>query len=352
MTAKAFSSLLFYGVPTLLAGIAIVAAGTWAAVAQPPSPSGGPSPADTESPLGRRAASQYKVMASPLSLTEVKPPVSPYEAEQFRLTQRAYILSPMVLNAALAQPGVAALSVFRNSTDKVGWLKEHLLVTFPGDGDIMEIAVADAKAPKEDLVALANAVSKAYYDEVVFSEQSQRTLPLQILKTSLQRLSSQVRDKMETLHQLETDCGIDAVGAAKRQWLMDEAWLLRQRMEELQTHRFDEKLSRLQTDEARPENSSAKGSDEKRAAIDDLFAAEEKRLKARLDETLGSSAAYVPAPNADLDLRRQEIELLKETENWLARRIQLLQIETQGPNRVNAIGRKGDESGIAEFYEK
>jgi hypothetical protein len=346
MTAKAFSSPLSLGIPALLAGIAIVAAGASAALAQPPSP------AEIESPVGRRAAAQYKVSATPLSLTEVATPIRRHEAERFRQTQRAYIKSPWILNAALAQPGVAALSVFGNSTDKTGWLKEHLLVTFPGDGEIMEITVADAKAPKEDLVALANAVSKAYYDEVVFREQGERTLPLQILKASLQRLSSQIRDKMETLHQLETDHGVNADGTAKRQWLMDEARLLRQRIEELQTQRFDEKLSRLQTDEARTESSSAKDTDEKRAAIDDLFAAEEKRLKARLDETLGSAAAYVPAPNTDLELRRQEIEWLKETEKWLTRRIQLLQIETQGPNRINAIGQKGDEVAAVEFYEK
>ena len=346
MIANACHAASQFGFRTLTALIAMVAAGASIAVAQPPSL------ADDEKPLGRRAAVQYKVSSSPLSLTEVKPPVSPYEAERFRLTQRSYVLSPMVLHAALAQPGVASLSVFRNSTDKVDWLKEHLLVTFPGDGDIMEIAVADAKAPEEDLVALANAVSKAYFDEVVFSEQSQRTLPLQILQVSSRRLSESLQRKSDTLRQLEVDHGFDAASTAKRQWLTDEAWLLRQRVEELRAQHFDEKLRRLQADPVRQEGSSDKAAEERDAAIDELFATEAKRLKAQLDETLASSAANAPASSTDLDLRRQEIACLRETETWLTRRIQLLQIEIQGPNRVNPIGSKGGGSATVEFYDK
>ncbi len=346
MTARAFSSLLFYAVPTLLAGISFAAAGTSAAFGQSPSPSA------IDFPAGRRAAAQYKVSATPLSLTEVTP-ASRHESERFRKTQRAYVESPLVLNAALAQPGVAALSVFRNSTDKVGWLKERLLVTFPGDGDIMEITVADDKAPKEDLVALANAVSKAYYDEVVFYEQSQRTMPLQILQSSLRRLSGSVRDKAETLHQLEVDQGYDAASSAKQQWLTDEARLLRKRIEDLQTQHFEEKLRRLRTDaDAQEDDASAKEAEAKSTAIDELFAAEEKRLKDRLAETLASPAANAPAPSTDLELRREELEWLKETEKSLTHRIQLLQIEIQAPNRVSAIGQKGDEVAAVQFYEK
>lgn len=345
MTSKAFSSLLFYGVPTLLVGMAFAAAGTWAAIAQPPALD------DTESPVGRRAAAQYKLSVTPLNLTEVAPPVSRHEAERFRQTQRAYIESPLILNAALAQPGVAALSVFRNSTDKDDWLKEHLLVTFPGDGDIMEIAVADAKAPKEDLVALANAISKAYFDEVIFREQGERTLPLQILRMSLQSLSSQVRDKIETLRQLEKDHGFDAVGTARRQWLTDEAWLLRQRIEELQAQHFDEKLRRLRTNPDSQEDASAKEAKSESAAIDELFVDEEERLKAQLDEVQATATCAALISSTDLDLRREEIELLREMGKDVARRVQLLQIESQAPNRVNAIGSKGSGGAVIEFYD-
>jgi hypothetical protein len=283
---------------------------------------------------------------------EVGPPISRHEAERLRQTQRAYIESPLVLNAALAQPGVASLSAFRNSTDKVGWLKEHLLVTFPGDGDIMEIAVADAKAPKEDLLTLANAVSKAYYDEIVFREQGERMLPLQILRASLERLSRAVREKSETLYQLERDTGLDAAGIARRQWSMDEAWLLRQRMEELQAQHFDEKLRRLRTDPGSQEGASAKEAKSELAAIDELFADEKKRLTAQFDEVQAAATAEASVSSTDLDLRREEIELLQETEKDIARRVQLLQIETKGPSRINAIGSKGNASATAEFYDK
>ncbi len=346
MPGKIPTSPSVFGVQILTGVIAVATFGATTAVAQPPSA------AETDGSRGRRAAAQYKVSATPLILTEAAPPVSRHEAERFRQTQRAYIKSPFVLHAALAQPDVASLSVFRDSTDKIGWLREHLSVTFPGDGDVMEIAVVDAKAPKEDLLMLANAVSRAYYGEVVFREQSERVLPLQILKDSLERLSRQVRDKSETLYQLERDAGLDAAAIARRQWSTDEAWLLRQRMEELQTLRFDEKLRRLLSVDERQEGSSADVAEEKWAAIDELFADEEKRLKAQLNEALATSATKAPSPNTDLDLRRQELESLKQTEKSLAHRIQLLQIEAKSPNRIQAIGSKGSASATAEFYNK
>lgn len=346
MIAKTFCSPPLFGLPTVLAVVALANAGGSAASAQEPSLTA------TEEPLGRRAAALYRISTTPLNLIEDKPPVSPQESERFRQTQRAFISSPFVLVAALAQPDVASLSVFRDSTDKIDWLQRRLRVTFPGGGDVMEIAVADTKAPKEDLLTLANAVSKAYFDEVVFREQGERTLPLQILQSSFRRLSGSLRDKSETLRQLEIDHGFDAASLAKRQWSTDEAWLLRQRIEELRTQRFDEKLRRLQTDQGRHDEASVKVAEEKWAAIDAHFTDEEKRLKARLDETLAAAAADASVSNTDLDLRRQEIEELQETTKLLSRRIQWLQIEMQAPNRVAAIGSMGSEGARADFYNQ
>jgi hypothetical protein len=334
------------GVPTLLAGIALAVVGASA------SPAEESSPVKNEGARGRRAAAWYRISTTPLPLIEEQT-ANRFELEQFSRTQKAMINSPLVLSAALAQQGVASLPALRNASDKLVWLDEHVQVTFPEDGDVMEIAVADAKASEEDLLGLANAVSKAYYDEVVFRDQSERALPLQILRSSSRRLAESLHSKAEILDQLKRDQGLDTAGVAKRRMATDEAWLIRQRIEQLQSQHFNAKLNlRLadsQTaDDSAADESAAKAAELKEATIDELFSKEEKRLKTRLDEAL--SAAAPPSDSVDLELRSQEIELLTETAKTIDSKVQSLQIEMQKPSRVTPISTRGAEWASATFY--
>jgi hypothetical protein len=321
-----------------LAAIVLATLGASAATAQPTSSN------DNGKPSGRRAAAWYRIELTPLPLVE-KQTISDFEFEQFRRTQKALIGSPLVLSAALAQEGVASLPALRDADDKLVWIDEHLSVTFPDGGDVMEIAVVNEKASEEDLVALANAVSKAYYDEVVFREQAERTLPLQILQTTSRRLTEQLHRKLDDITALEGSMGLDSASVEKHRMATDEARLLRQRIEELQSRRFDEEMKRLLAGASDDVTSNAT---ELEKAIRELFQREEDRLKARLDRALAASAA--PAPSADLELRREEVESLKETLRVINGRVQSLQIEIQKPSRVHAFGVESHDWSAATFY--
>ena len=75
------------------------------------------------------------------------------------------VTSRFVLMAALRKPGVSQLGCLADEEDRLTWLKEHVEVSFPGDSEIMEIAVT-GDDPSE-LVTLVNAVKDAFMEEVV-----------------------------------------------------------------------------------------------------------------------------------------------------------------------------------------
>jgi hypothetical protein len=323
-----------------LSAIVLATLGASAATAQPTSSN------ENGKPSGRRAAAWYRIELTPLPLVE-KQTTSDFEFDQYRRTQKALIGSPLVLSAALAQQGVASSAALRDVEDKLVWLDRRLSVTFPDGGSAMEIAVADKEASKEDLLALANAVSKAYYDEVVFREQAERSLPLQILQNTSRRLTELLHGKLDDMKLLEGNLGLDSASVAKQRMATNEARLLRQRIEELQSRRFDEELKQLLAEAGAPGDVTSNAAELKKA-INELFQKEEDRLKTRLDQALTASAA--PAPSADLELRRQEIESLKETLRAINGRVQSLQIDIQKPSRVHAFSAKSNDWAAATFY--
>ena len=97
----------------------------------------------------------------------------PYDEREFEIvkkTQLAKLNSYYVLQAAVRNPGVAALPVFQNQPDPVVWLQENLEVDFPEDGEILAIRLRGPEARSNDLVLIVDAVAKAYVDEVIFAD--------------------------------------------------------------------------------------------------------------------------------------------------------------------------------------
>lgn len=160
-------------------------------------------------PETNSATAQYEVSSSPLTLLDKGATTQTKDFDVFKQTQVAYIRSPFVLIAALGAEGakISRLEMFDDVDDKVTWLQEQLQVSFPARGEILEVTMAGPH-PKDDLKAVVEAVCKSYYDEVVFRDQTQRALPLQLLKKASGDLSETVRDKLEKYEQLAKDAGI------------------------------------------------------------------------------------------------------------------------------------------------
>lgn len=160
-------------------------------------------------PETNSATAQYEVSSSPLTLLDKGSTTQTKDFDVFKQTQVAYIRSPFVLIAALGAESskISKLPMFNDVDDQVMWLQDQLQVSFPARGEILEVTMS-GPYPKDDLKAVVEAVCKAYYDEVIFRDNSQRTLPLQLLKQASANLGETVRDKLEKYEQLAKDAGI------------------------------------------------------------------------------------------------------------------------------------------------
>lgn len=151
----------------------------------------------------RHAAALYRVSATPLLILGDE---SPYEEDfdVYRRTLVAYVTSPLVILSAISSRELAECGLLNEQENKIAWLQENLIAYYPRDGEILAIALPHPTAEKTDLLAIVNAVAKAYYDEVIFTERSRQALPLQVLKSSSRSLESRISALQERIAPPET----------------------------------------------------------------------------------------------------------------------------------------------------
>lgn len=92
--------------------------------------------------------------------------VSPQEIEQQAMNAIALVTSRSTIEAALAKPGIGQLRNIQGNRNAGAWLRNRLRVTFPGDGEIMELKLEGRNNGAEDDRQLLRAVVEAYLGEV------------------------------------------------------------------------------------------------------------------------------------------------------------------------------------------
>ncbi len=164
---------------------------------------------------------------------------SPQQFEILKKTQLALLKSYFVLQTAVRDPDIASLSVLADVPDHVEWLQYNLDVEFPQQGEILSISLTD-DGPAEDLVALVNAVAKAYEEEVVFVDQQRRLGTSDLVAKSLKKLQDEIRLKWEDF--LEIARGGDRPQATQRDTktslLINDIANLREQRSKLQTQLY------------------------------------------------------------------------------------------------------------------
>jgi capsular exopolysaccharide synthesis family protein len=190
-------------------------------------------------PETNSARAMYSIKADQARLLDTDS-MQARDFETFKKTQLAYVRSQFVLQAALRanDSAIAKLSMFNGVDDEVDWLGNKLNVQYPNDGELLEISLA-GPYPKEDLKQVVDAVSRAYYEEVMLVEDGQRANPLQILRGSHAELESKIREKMTAYQQIakESDTpeayqkGVDP----QTQLMMNEVASLQNRKAALET---------------------------------------------------------------------------------------------------------------------
>lgn len=125
------------------------------------------------------------------------------------------ITSNFVINAAMRKPGVGQLSSIRDQRDPVEWMTENVTVSFPGDSEIIQIAMT-GDDPSE-LVTLVNAVMNAYMEEVVAVDREESLRRKRLLEQSYQRIMQQIAEEQTEYDDLADKIGVVDSDRARRE---------------------------------------------------------------------------------------------------------------------------------------
>ncbi|WP_237564841.1 polysaccharide biosynthesis tyrosine autokinase [Blastopirellula marina] len=122
------------------------------------------------------------------------------------------ITTRFVLNNALSQTQIAELPVVRNQIDPVKWLGSQLVITFPGEAEIMEISL-QGEDPKI-LAKLVNSVVDSYLGEVVMADRNRRLNRLADLERQQDMQEDLIRKSGESISKL-----VEALGTSNEDQL-------------------------------------------------------------------------------------------------------------------------------------
>ncbi|OHB75321.1 MAG: hypothetical protein A2W31_02520, partial [Planctomycetes bacterium RBG_16_64_10] len=125
-------------------------------------------------PAQATAVALLKVAATkPYLAFDVEEASGKEDYDTYRQTQMTYVTSHFVIAAALQRPGIAQLASLEDVIgDPVVWLQDELSVSFPREGEIMQIALTLEDG--SDAQQLVDAVTTAYLEEIVFEDRKER----------------------------------------------------------------------------------------------------------------------------------------------------------------------------------
>jgi succinoglycan biosynthesis transport protein ExoP len=133
-------------------------------------------------------------------------------------TQSARVKSRYVLNAALKAETVKQLPLVTEQTDPVAWLDEELKVEFTDNSEILTVSLAGREP--QSVVAVVNAVTQAYLQEIENQERKLRSRRVAELDNIYVAAKEKLRVKRETLRRRADELGTsDSQAMTQRQLL-------------------------------------------------------------------------------------------------------------------------------------
>lgn len=132
-----------------------------------------------------------------VSLSDKTERINPKEYEIFQQTQLTLMKSTFVLNAALTRNDISQLDAVRKEApDELAWLSEELRVSFPGEGQILEVRF-DGEENPEDMKKVVDAVIGAYEQEVTYKERTRASETRESLSKLHKQLVSELQEKVD-----------------------------------------------------------------------------------------------------------------------------------------------------------
>jgi succinoglycan biosynthesis transport protein ExoP len=127
--------------------------------------------------------------------------LSPQEMEKQAMNHLALLRSQMVLEAALQKQDIADLDAVRaHKGEELLWLLGDLRVSFPGDGEILEIRY-EGEEDADQMVKVVDAVVAAYQDKVLYQERVLSSATRDDLTTVSESTQKRLQGQLEKLEQ-------------------------------------------------------------------------------------------------------------------------------------------------------
>lgn len=163
-----------------------------------------------------RVTSYLKVARYPQSYIFEQPSITEAEYRRRQGNHLALITSPLVLDAVLQQQDIANLDLVSQHGDPLAWLADSLQVSFPSDGEIMEIALPCAESDSGQAIKIVDAVTRAYFDKVLLQDRLQDAAAQADFRVVLKELDDRIKADIETLNSLKTTTAKPSENASVR----------------------------------------------------------------------------------------------------------------------------------------
>ena len=237
--------------------------------------------------------------------------------EVFQQTQLALLKSSFVLNAALTEPKISQLdAVIKEEPEPLLWLQEELQVSFPGEGEILEVRY-DGEEDPEEMKKIVDAVIDAYMRDVLYKERTQVSENRLQLAKLHQEVKRELREKLDDYEDLTNQLGGENATSTD----VDINMLLTD-------------LRLIQHEIAMAKVGMVDLEDTNRSIIERLTKLETNQEK--LMERLKQHGARSPL----LQMMKQEIEQQREIESSIAIRLQSWEIEANAAqDRIQLMSR-------------
>lgn len=264
------------------------------------------------------ATALFEVCMKSQSLLGTQSVESDRDYEILKKTQIALLKSKFLLTSALRNPGIASLSVFAGVPDSEEWLKDHLEVSFPQDGEILSISLSGTASQADDLIRVVDAVAEAYISEVLGNERDRKLKIRDMLERSLQNLQTEIKRKSE-----------DYLDIAKGMGRPEGDGDFPTQLDMKRLDRIDEELAQLEREQLRIDSGSD-GKDSK------FVAARLEQLRKRQSE-LETNIFKRSVRSVDLETRGEELKQLQQIANDMSFKLEQIDINMQVPARIRQV---------------
>jgi succinoglycan biosynthesis transport protein ExoP len=238
--------------------------------------------------------------------------------EILKKTQVALLKSKFLLTSALRDPHIGGSPVFAGVIDPEEWLKDHLDVDYPENGELLAISIRGPASQANDLRLVVDAVAEAYVKEVISKEKLRKLTIRDMLEHSLQNLNAEIKRKYE-----------DYLDIAKGMGKPTDGNEFQRQLDLKRMDRIDEELAQLEREQLKIEN----GGDKKDSKF---VAARIEQLRKRQTE-LQKEVQIHTEKSVVLETQGEELKQLQQIANDMCVKLEKMDVDAQLPAPIQQV---------------